>query len=68
MVIYELKKDKVLCNGHTMFLEDVVKDLKRLDYLEKSLNEERAKLTESRRKNKALLTEHKRILDLTFEV
>lgn len=31
---YELKNDKILKNGHTMFLEDVVTDLKRLAYLE----------------------------------
>lgn len=31
---YELKNDKILKNGHTMFLEDVLSDLKRKSYLE----------------------------------
>ena len=40
---YELKGDKILKNGHTMFLQDVVTDLKRLAFLE----HERAKPTPS---------------------
>ena len=31
---YELKNDKILKNGHTMFLEDVLTDLQRKSYLE----------------------------------
>lgn len=31
---YELKNDKILKNGHTMFLEDVLSDLRRKSYLE----------------------------------
>lgn len=31
---YELKNDKILKNGHTMFLEDVLSDLQRKSYLE----------------------------------
>ncbi len=31
---YEYKKGKFIKNGHTMFEEDVLKDLERLDYLE----------------------------------
>lgn len=30
---YELKNDKILKNGHTMFLEDVLTDLQRKSYL-----------------------------------
>ena len=31
---YELKKDDIIKDGHTMFLFDVVQDLKRKSYLE----------------------------------
>ena len=34
MVKYKLKKGNILKDGHTMFLQDVVQDLKRKAYLE----------------------------------
>lgn len=34
MEVYELKNDKILKNGHTMFLEDVIYDLNRKAFLE----------------------------------
>ena len=34
MEVYELKNDKILKNGHTMFLQDVVYDLNRKAFLE----------------------------------
>jgi hypothetical protein len=34
MEVYELRFDKVLKNGHTMFLQDVVYDLNRKAFLE----------------------------------
>ena len=37
MVKYELKKGDILKDGHTMFLQDVVKDLNRGAFLESEL-------------------------------
>lgn len=37
---YEYKKGKFIKNGHTMFEQDVLQDLKRLDFLEKERTEQ----------------------------
>ena len=46
---YELKNNKILKNGHTMFLEDVLTDLQRKSYLEserlKKLEENKSSYT-----------------------
>ncbi|MCK5316874.1 MAG: Lar family restriction alleviation protein [Anaerolineales bacterium] len=44
MVKYKLKKGNILKDGHTMFLQDVVQDLKRKAYLE-DLREKEANLS-----------------------
>ena len=41
---YELRKDNILKDGHTMFLTDAVKDLNRKSFLEKQNKELREKI------------------------
>jgi len=46
MVLYELKNGDIIKDGHTMFMEDVVKDLNRKSYLEEKLVNNKLKVME----------------------
>lgn len=47
MVLYKLRGANIIKDGHTMFKEDVVRDLNRLSYLEDQRIKNRAKSRET---------------------
>lgn len=47
---YTFNKESILKDGHTMFNEDIVKDLNRKSYLENKINEKPLTIEELRKK------------------